>query len=115
VLESVPENWKDSYRLAVGTNYKYSESWKLRAGIAYDQSPVRDEFRTVRIPDNDRTWLALGGKYTVSKGGFIDFGYAHLFMKDAPIDQTTTPPGLRVQGSYKDSVDILSVQYTHTF
>jgi long-chain fatty acid transport protein len=116
VLSSTTENWKDTYRLAVGTNYKYSESWKLRAGIAYDQSPVRDEFRTVRIPDNDRTWLAFGGKYTVSKGGYIDFGYAHLFVKDAPINHTQTDgvPST-VVGNYKNSVDILSAQYTHTF
>jgi long-chain fatty acid transport protein len=110
---SIPENWKDSYRLAVGANYKYGESWKLRAGVAYDQSPVPDEFRTVRIPDNDRTWLAFGAKYTVSKGGFIDFGYAHLFVKDPSVNQTNAAG--TVQGNYKNSVDILSAQYTHTF
>ncbi|HLQ25291.1 MAG TPA: outer membrane protein transport protein [Acidiferrobacterales bacterium] len=115
-LSSTTENWKDSYRLAVGTNYKYSESWKLRAGIAYDQSPVSDEFRTVRIPDNNRTWLAFGAKYTVSKGGYIDFGYAHLFVKDAPINQTqTTGVPSTVLGNYKNSVDVLGAQYTYTF
>ena len=115
-------NFDDSYRVSIGANYKYSESLTLKGGIAYDQSPVQDQSRTVRLPDNDRTWLAVGAKYKVTKNAAIDAGYAHLFIKNAPINNTRGQLGLpagfgntTVTGSYKGSVDILSVQYTQSF
>ncbi|MBI3903473.1 MAG: outer membrane protein transport protein [Nitrosomonadales bacterium] len=103
------ENWKDTVRVSVGATYSYSEKWSARAGLAYDQAPVSDAFRTPRIPDNNRTWLAVGGQYKPSPAGAIDFGYAHLFVKDSSINS-----GAAI-GSYKNNVDILSAQYTHSF
>jgi hypothetical protein len=46
----------------------------------------------------------------VSKGGFIDFGYAHLFVKDVSINQTNAA-GTRL--GYPPS--FLMSLYTHTF
>lgn len=112
-ISNTPENWKDTVRVSVGATHRYSEQWRVRAGLAYDQTPVNDAFRTARIPDNNRTWLALGGQYAVSKQAAIDFGYAHLFVKDAPINSASPAPAL--VGTYKNSVDILSAQYTHNF
>ena len=63
-LQSTTENFKDAWRVAVGANYRLDEQWKFRAGLAYDQSPVQDAYRTSRLPDADRTWLALGAQYT---------------------------------------------------
>jgi long-chain fatty acid transport protein len=117
-----PENWRDTYRISAGATYQYSDAWKSRIGIAFDQTPVTDQFRTPRIPDNDRTWISVGASYKVSPNGLIDFGYAHLFVKDAPINKAETlssslPSTLTetLRGNYKNSVDILSVQYTHSF
>jgi long-chain fatty acid transport protein len=107
------ENWKDTVRVSVGATHQYSEQWTARAGLAYDQAPVKDAYRTARIPDNDRTWLAIGGKYQIKKSSAIDFGYAHLFVKDSSINQPLPVPAL--VGTYKNTVDILSVQYTQNF
>jgi long-chain fatty acid transport protein len=109
------ENWKDSYRVSAGVSYQYSDRWKLRGGIAYDKSPVDDQFRTAAIPDNDRKWLAVGASYKVSGAGVIDFGYAHLFISDASINHAEPPAGGTLIGTYNGSVDILGVQYTHNF
>jgi long-chain fatty acid transport protein len=120
-------HFQDTYRVSIGANYKYSENWTLKGGLAYDQTPVRGaDSRTVRLPDNDRTWLAVGAKYKVSNAGAIDLGYAHLFLNDADINFTrgqltpgtlTVNPGTvsNVNGSYQGSVDILSIQYTQSF
>lgn len=103
------ESWKDVWRFAVGATYRQNEQWSWRVGVAYDNAPVPDaEHRTVRIPDEDRTWLAVGGQYRVSKQGALDFGYAHLFVKDARLAHP-------VAGTYDNAVDILSVQYRHSF
>jgi long-chain fatty acid transport protein len=112
-ISNTPENWKDTVRVSVGATHHYSEQWSVRAGLAYDQAPVPDAFRTARIPDNNRTWIALGGQRKLSTASTIDFGYAHLFVKDSTINAASPAPAL--VGSYKNSVDILSAQYTHNF
>ena len=60
----------------------------LRGGVAYDETPVSDAYRTARIPDGDRTWMAFGGQYRVSDRSTFDFGYAHLFIRDTHINKT---------------------------
>ncbi len=121
-LTVTPENWENTIRYSVGVNYHYSDTVKLRAGLAYDEEAISDKFRTVRIPGNDRKWLALGASWQVTPNSKLDIGYAHLFISDAEIhdDQRTpvlpspTGKGL-VSGDYDGSVDILSFQYTHNF
>lgn len=116
-----PENWRNTWRAAVGGNYHYNEAWTARMGVAYDQTGVSDAFRTARIPDQNRTWLAFGGQYKPTKASAVDFGYAHLFVDNATISNnkggatgTATPATVgNLAGTYKNSVDILSVQYAY--
>jgi long-chain fatty acid transport protein len=108
-ISNTIENWKDTMRYSVGATHHYNEQWSARAGLAYDEAPVKDEFRTARIPDNNRTWLALGGQYKLNKDSAVDFGYAHLFVKNSTINSGP------LVGSYKNKVDILSAQYTQSF
>ena len=45
VLETLPENFRNTWRGSVGANYRYDNSWTLRGGVAYDQSPVNNTDR----------------------------------------------------------------------
>jgi long-chain fatty acid transport protein len=116
-LSSTQEDWRDTWRVALGGTYHYNDITKIRFGLAYDQSPVKDQYRTPRLPDNNRTWISIGAQYALSKTSALDWGYAHLFVKDAPINNDATNAagyGL-LNGTYKDSVDIFGVQYAVTF
>jgi long-chain fatty acid transport protein len=123
VLEDTPFDWRDTWRFGLGVNYRMNQPWTLRFGVAYDQTPTKDTFRTPRIPDQNRTWVAFGAQYKVSQAGAIDIGYAHLFVKDASIN-LSGPPALSaalvagrgaLRGNYDGHVDILSIQYRHNF
>jgi long-chain fatty acid transport protein len=122
-LTSVPENWDNAIRAALGASYHYSEALKLRAGLAFDESPVPAEFRTPRIPDNNRTWLSLGANYKFSPSSHLDVGYTHIFINDASLNKTTDVANATlapllsdtVKGSYNSDVNILSAQFTHNF
>src|SRR4029450_8986937 len=59
VLATTPENFRDTGRFSGGANYRDGDKWTFRGGVAFDQTPVRDAERTPRLPDEDRTWLAL--------------------------------------------------------
>jgi long-chain fatty acid transport protein len=59
----------------------------LRAGFAYDETPIRSaEFRTPRIPDNDRYFLSAGLKWSVTNFMDLDVAYAHLFVDQPNVD-----------------------------
>jgi long-chain fatty acid transport protein len=114
VLTTTPENWDNSMRYSLGLNYHQDGKTTWRLGVAYDETPVEDAFRTPRIPDESRTWLAVGVQYKPNKQSALDFGYAHLFVRDATVDQPSAANG-RLRGEYANAVDIVSAQYTYTF
>ena len=114
------ENWDDSFRVAIGGSYKPADAWTLRAGLAYDQTPVSDDFRTPRIPDNDRTWLSFGANWKITQNASLDFGYAHIFVKSASVNLPASRAENNTRGTLKGeygkpSVDILSIQYNQHF
>lgn len=114
------EHWTSVHRVSAGVNYRLDETWILRGGIAWDQEPIQSaERRTPRIPGNDRTWLSFGFGYTVSPDMQFDFGYAHLFVDDTEINNSTesavAPLNDTIVGTYDSQVDIFSAQVTWKF
>jgi long-chain fatty acid transport protein len=111
------ENWRNTLRYSAGLSYKLDDRMKLRSGVAYDQTPVPDDdHRTVRLPDNNRTWIALGMTYTASSQLSFDVGYAHLFLKDSHMNNTTEAAvAQNLQGTYKNYIDLFSAQLNYMF
>ena len=110
---SEPFNYENSWRVAWGAAYRLSDPARIKFGIAYDRTPVRDEYRTARVPDNDRLWLSLGGQWQAGRFGKIDLGYSYLYVKDPSIEQTKL--GTTLQGRYDVSAHILGLQYSLGF
>lgn len=120
LLTSTPEHFRDTLRVAFGGSYKYSDLWKFKMGIAYDQTPVRDDARTPRLPDNNRTWLSVGAQYRPTKDSAIDIGYSYLYVPNTYSNNTggsaaSTAGSGALVGSYKESVNILGAQYSQKF
>ncbi len=120
LLSSTPLHFKDSWRLGLGANYQLNPMWKLRGGFAYDKSPVQDEFRTPRLPDESRTWLAAGAQWAFSQAGAIDVGFAYLFVNSASSNLDPIPPPLpnpqgNLKGKYDANVWIVGVQGKYSF
>lgn len=111
---TLPENFRDTWRVAIGSNYKLSDQWLFRAGIGYDQTPVSNEDRGVRLPDGDRIALSLGTHYQPTKAIGLDVGYTHLFIKDGDINHTVHVGNSQVNtvGSSKNAADLLGLQLT---
>lgn len=111
----------DAWRVAAGVQYEWSERWTFRGGLAWDESPVRDERRTIRLPDDDRWWIALGARWRPTDTLDVDFGYARLFVDDPEVhltrEQVGAPPAFAstVNGVYDSTVGVYSVQLTWSF
>jgi len=109
--------WRDTWRVAFGGTYAYSDAVSLKFGLAWDQTPVRDTTRLPRVPDEDRVWLSFGVQWRPDASSAVDVGYAHLFVKDASVNNNGGSALLKgtLVGEYENSVDILGVQYSTRF
>ena len=74
------QDWEDTFRYAVGATYRHDDRWTFRTGVAYDETPISDSNRTLRIPDGDRLSLSLGASYLVNNYLSLDFGYSYTFV-----------------------------------
>lgn len=109
------QSWQNTIMVSLGTTYKPHQDWKLKLGLAYDQSPVHTEFRSPRLPDADRYWTAVGATYSPNHWVDLDLSYAHLFVKDgtSSLASTKLAGGTttdNLMGNYKSRLDIVSLQ-----
>ncbi|MDH0060966.1 long-chain fatty acid transporter FadL [Leclercia adecarboxylata] len=72
------ESFRDAYRIALGTTYYMDDNWTFRTGIAFDDSPVPADKRSISIPDQDRFWLSAGATYAFNKDASIDAGVSYM-------------------------------------
>lgn len=115
--QTLDTDFRDTWRVALGANYKYSDAWKLKFGIAYDETPVkRAATRLVSMPDNNRLWLSTGAQWMPTKAAKVDLGVAYLYVKDSKINNNQAASGRgTVTGEYEASVWILGAQYSMAF
>jgi long-chain fatty acid transport protein len=109
-------DYKNTFFASLGARYRPDADWVLRAGVAFDQSPTRDTTRDPRVPDADRTWLALSVGYWLTAHDEIEIGYAHLFFPPEPISLSALTPGNEARGNLVGTTDadadVITLQFT---
>jgi long-chain fatty acid transport protein len=105
------EDWKDSWFVSAGAEYAFNEQLLLRAGVAYEKSPVPDATRTPRVPDNDRIWLAAGASYAFNEKTTLTFAYSHIFMEDGDVNLAAGGGLPSLSASFDQSIDIVSASF----
>lgn len=114
-----PFNYRDGWFYSLGGEYALNPAWTVRAGIGFEQTPISDNVRTTRIPDNDRMWYSVGATYKPAsmRGLTFDFGYSFVDVKNASVcmglaSGCPTNPWSGAStyiGSVKSTVNIVSV------
>ena len=113
-----PLNWKNVWRVSVGANFQLNDTWTLRGGLAFDEEAIRNSnFRSPRIPGNDRHWISFGAGYKLSDSISFDFGLSQLFLNDTAINNNVLDAagGSTVRGFYEQSVTIAAAQLNWKF
>jgi long-chain fatty acid transport protein len=121
IAQTLDADFQNIYRVALGANYSYSDAIKFMFGIAYDQTPVKNSStRLTSLPDNDRTWFALGAQWKPSREQTLELGLAYEYIQNTKINknETTLNPLTNrgtVTGDYDSGVWILGAQYSLAF
>lgn len=110
---TIPENWEDSSRVALGFHYypEEIENLTIRIGAAYDESPVNGaKNRTSRIPCSDRIWASCGVGYKIGNV-YFDLAYSYIFVLDSSMDRTESLPlPTTLRGDYYAHIHVISAQ-----
>lgn len=111
------EGFRDAYRIALGTTYYHDDNWTFRGGIAFDDSPVPADKRSISIPDQDRFWLSAGTTYAFNKDASVDVGVSYMHGKKVnisePISDTAGSP--RYEFSSKGKAWLYGVNLNYAF
>lgn len=116
-LSSTPlvtkENWKNTWMASFGAEYYHSDKLTFRAGISYDETPINGaEYRTARIPDNNRIWLSAGLSYKYKNVTF-DAGYTYMFVHDASARHEID--GTKLEMKYHTRANLFGFQVQYDF
>jgi len=105
--------YSDGWFFSVGSEYDYSDRLTLRAGLAYEISPVDDPSKRLpQVPDADRIWLSTGLSYKISDTMTLDLAYTHIFIDDSTLDRepaALAAAGVQLVAGVESAVDIIAV------
>jgi len=116
------EGWKDTMFYSLGAIWKLSPVWSVKAGLAYDRSPVDNQSRTPRIPDSDRTWISAGVGWNLPGNTTLDFGATQIIAPDVKLglqsgNAQSDPNYFRgnLSGTYKVGITVFALSARHQF
>jgi len=94
-------NLKDTWHVALGTQYRFLEKWLWSVGFAYDSSPVDKDDRSPDLPVDRQIRYATGLQYDWGENVTLGAAYEYLDAGDAKIDQEGGPLQGDLKGDYK--------------
>jgi long-chain fatty acid transport protein len=121
--------YKDGWMASLGLEYAMNPNWTLRSGVAYEYSPIRDDTRGPRLPDNDRVWLSLGAGYKFDEKLSFDLGYTHIIPHNTKMNVVSGNPSHinativgpfgpffgNYTGKFDSRIDIVSMSMRYRF
>lgn len=80
-----PRNWSDTFRYALGVSYAATPRLTLQIGMAFDEDPVADRFRTPDIPVGAHITWGTGASYRIGSSTSVEvsYTYSHQLSSDA--------------------------------
>lgn len=106
-----PRNYKNSFALRLGAEYKANEKWKLRAGGNYQKTPIQDGYVTPEVPDADRWNWTVGVGFAPIEKLVIDASFTYVnFVK-----RTDTNIETQLSGTYKSRILAPGLSLTYIF
>jgi long-chain fatty acid transport protein len=115
VVIVVPQHFRNTLNYALGLEDKLTDKIKVRGGLGFDVTPVKNAYRNVQMPDNNRYIIALGGHLQATKTIGLDVAWDHIFMNKAHVNPPAQQTGdeiITTDGSVKGGADVYAAQVT---
>jgi len=123
--QTINQNWKNTYRLSLGANYRVNQALTLRTGVAFDQAPISSPQMTdPALPDSNRHWYSAGLNYKIDAHSSIDAAYSYVAFNDALVDYTNsctplmkscTGNGETTLGKFSTDIQFIGISYNYSF
>ncbi len=110
-----PKNWKDRYSLRLGAE-RSGEHLALRAGYAWDVTPIPSETIDPSLPDSDKHTFAIGMGYLFHQAK-IDLAYMYIVSRDRSVVNTLQTGGTPFdhRGKYSTKTHEVGIGVTYRF
>lgn len=100
----IPFHYRDTWLLTVGSQYRLSQKWVIRAASSYNQSPGNSQ---CQIVNGDGIIVGASTGYKISKHFIVDGSYAHEFVKNEAINISGERNDIQgVNKNYRNSVSL---------
>src|SRR5690554_3038869 len=118
------QNYSNAWAFAVGGEYQLTPQLALRAGVTLDETPTNDNYRSARIPSDDRRIFSIGAGWTPTENLTLDFAYSYLTERSTQVDQSrvdhedlSMAPDVisTYSADYKNEAHGFGVQLTYRF
>jgi long-chain fatty acid transport protein len=96
---NAPKNWNDVVAVRLGAEYRVTDPLALRAGFAYDPSPVPADTMGPELPDADRFNYMVGAGYKVGNVT-IDGALMYVDKKDRTVNNQSNAAGTGFNGTW---------------
>ncbi|HSW93290.1 MAG TPA: outer membrane protein transport protein [Gammaproteobacteria bacterium] len=104
------QNFSDTVDFSAGAHYKLNDKWLLRGSIKFESTPTRDANRALSFPDGRKIGLNVGARYTVNKKVAIDMIAAHVFTKQAHVNDFNPASGALSVGQVNTDINLVGAQ-----
>lgn len=97
-VQVLDRNWDDTWHAGIAVVRKLSENSLVSIGLAYESSPVKDEYRTLDFPVDEQWKLSAAYGWKHSDDMSFSLGATFSFVGDAALEQTAQR--VTVRGDY---------------
>ena len=108
---SSPKRWNDVVALRVGGEYRMNPALALRAGYAYDPTPVPGDTLSAELPDANRHNFTAGIGYTAGPLT-VDASYFYLYKERRTIRQSVAPG---INGKWEGDAHLVALDLGYKF
>jgi long-chain fatty acid transport protein len=108
---NIPQNWRNTFTLGFGGDWKFHENWTARAGYQYYKTPVPDSTFSPTIPDSNQNVITVGAQYHRGRHA-IEGAYGYVFYDKRDINNG---PAYPFNGSYEWNVHLFALSYNFSF
>jgi long-chain fatty acid transport protein len=116
VEKVIPLHWRNSVTVRGGMEFTVG-SVSLRAGFAYEQTPVPDQYLRPSVPDVNRKVYSGGIGYAVSEALRLDFACSFTRFDERSISSSLVEylPGAFLNGTYAASFTMIGINMSYAW